>query len=195
MATKVGCIALVVMLTVTCGDRTLGPEDVAYVMVTPANWSPTALGDTMHFSAVATSLHGKEIAVPITWTSEPTDVVGVDADGAGFSRGAGSAQVRASFGEVSGTANVHVVQAIESVVFLTYFGNMVAVGDSIVLYADARDRNAFSVPGVKVSFQSLNPSIATVSLEGWLTGKSAGQVAVVATVAGKTDTAGFVIIP
>ena len=182
------------MLVVTC-DGTVGPEDVAYVMVTPASWSPTALGDTMEFTAVAKSAFGKEIPVPITWTSEPFGVITVREDGTGFSQNTGTALVRASVGDVSGTANVQVVQTIESVVILTYFGNTIAVGDSMLLYVDARDRNAFSVPGATFSLQSLNPGIATVSLEGWIKGKSAGDVAIVALAAGKADTAGFIILP
>lgn len=182
------------MLTVTC-DGTVGPEDVAYVMISPASWSPTALGDTVHFTAIAKSAFGATIDVPITWTSEPFGVVTVHEDGVGFAQNTGTAQIRASAGDVTGTANVHVVQTIASVVILTYFGNQVAVGDSMVLYADALDHNSFSIPGAVFSFQSLNPSIATVSLEGWLKGQSAGEVAVVATAAGKTDTAGFVVIP
>lgn len=182
------------MLTATCGG-TVGPEDVAYVAVSPASWSPTALGDTIRFTAVAKSAFGKAIDVPITWTGEPSGVVTVHEDGAGFSQNTGTALVRATVGDVTGTATVHVVQTIESVVILTYFGNTVAVGDSMVLYADALDRNSFSVPGATFAFQSLNPGIATVSLEGWIKGKSAGEVAIVARAAGKADTAGFVIIP
>ena len=195
MAAKIGAgIALVVMLTATC-DSMVGPEDIAYVMVTPASWSPTALGDTIQFTAVAKSAFGKVIPVPVTWTTEPAGVVSVHEDGVGIAQSPGAAQVHATVGGVMGTGNVHVTQTIESVVILTYFGNQLAVGDSLMLYVDARDRNDFSVPGAKFSIQSLNPSIATVSLEGWIKGKATGEVSIVAMSAGKVDTAGFVIIP
>lgn len=194
MAAKIGCIALVVMLTATC-DTMVGPEDIAYVMVTPATWAPTALGDTIRFTAVAKSAFGAVIPVPVTWTSEPGGVITVQENGVGTAHNTGAAQVHATVGGAMGTANVHVSQTIESVVILTYFGNQVAVGDSMVLYADALDHNSFSVPGATFSFQSLNPGIATVSLEGWIKGKSAGEVSIVAMAAGKADTAGFVITP
>lgn len=194
MAAKIGCIALVLMLTVTCGGP-VGPEDVAYLIVTPASSSPTALGDTIQFQAVGRSAFGKVIPVPVTWTSEPFGVIAVQENGVGIVQNTGTAQVHATVGGAMGTATVHVSQTIESVVILTYFGNQVAVGDSMMLYTDALDRNSFSVPGATFSFQSLNPSIATVSLEGWLKGKSAGEVSIVAMSAGKADTAGFVIIP
>ena len=194
MAAKISCIALVMMLTVTCGGP-VGPEDVAYFIVTPASSSPTALGDTIQFQAVGRSAFGTVIPVPVTWTSEPFGVITLQENGVGITQTTGTAQVHASIGGVMGTATVHVSQTIESVILLTYFGNQVAVGDSMALYADALDRNAFSVPGATFSFQSLNPSIATVSLEGWIKGKSAGEVSIVAMAAGKADTAGFVITP
>jgi hypothetical protein len=194
LAAKIGCIALVVMLTATC-DSMVGPESVAYVAVTPASWSPTALGDTIQFIAVAKSAFGKVIPVPVTWTTEPFGVMTVQENGVAIAHNTGTAQVHATIGGVMGTATVHVSQTIESVVILTYFGNQIAVGDSTLLYVDARDRNSFSVPGANFSIKSLDPSIATVSLEGWIKGKSAGEVSIVAMAAGKTDTAGFVIIP
>ena len=194
MATKVGCIALAAMLVLSC-ESPSGPEDVAFVMVTPASWSPTALGDTVQFIAIGKSAFGKEIPVSVTWSSEPSGVITVREDGVGFARSTGTAQVRATFGGVMGTANVHVVQTIESVVILTYFGNQITVGDSMMLYVDALDRNSFSVPGTTFSVQSLDPSIATVSLDGWIKGKAPGEVAIVAMAGGKADTAGFLVIP
>jgi len=119
----------------------------------------------------------------------------VHEDGAGFAQNTGTAQVRATYGSTLAIANVTVTQTIESVVILTYFGNTIAVGDSMLLYVDARDHNSFSVPGATFSLQSLDPSIATVSLEGWIKGKSAGEVSIVAMAAGKADTAGFIIVP
>lgn len=111
-------------------------------------------------------------------------------DGSAVAHEAGVAQVRATIGGVTATAAVHVVQTIESVEILTYFGNTIpAVGDSIWLYVDARDRNHFSVPGATFTLQSLNPSVATITLTGWVKGLSAGEASIVALAAGKADTA------
>jgi hypothetical protein len=183
------------MLVASC-DTQVGPQDVAYVQISPASWSPTALGDTIHFSALARTAFGRTLpSADVIWSSVPSGVVTVDADGVGVAQTTGTAQVRAQYGNVIGTANVHVSQTIESVVILTYFGNTLAVGDSMLLYVDARDRNGFSVPGAAFSLESLDPSIATVSLEGWIKGQKAGEVGIVAMAAGKADPAGFIVTP
>ena len=178
------------MTSTTC-DSPAGPPHVASVQVTPAAWNPTALGDTVRFTALARTRLLRPIPdLPITWSSDAPDVVFVGEDGSAVAHEAGVAQVRATIDGVTATAAVHVVQTIESVEILTYFGNTIsAVGDSIWLYVDARDRNAFSVPGATFTLQSLNPSVATITLTGWVKGLSAGEASIVALAAGKADTA------
>jgi hypothetical protein len=78
---------------------------------------------------------------------------------------------------------------------LTYFGNTVAAGDSLRLYIDARDRNAYSVPGTTFGLQSLNPGIATITLGGWVKGVSPGEANIIAMAAGKADTAPVIVHP
>ena len=117
-------------------------------------------------------------------------------DGSAVAHESGVAQVRATIDGVTATAAVRVVQIIESVEILTYFGNTIpTVGDSIWLYVDARDRNAFSVPGATFTLQSLNPSIATITLTGWIKGVSPGTADIVAMAAGRADTAPVQVHP
>jgi hypothetical protein len=160
------------------------------MQVTPRTWNPTALGDTVRFTAVAqTGLHREMPGLPVTWSSDAPAIVFVGTDGSAVAHESGSTQVHATVGEVTGSATVTVVQIIESVEILTYFGNTVAAGDSLWLYIDARDRNAFSVPGTTFTLQSLNPSVATITLTGWVKGVSTGEASIVAMAAGKADTA------
>lgn len=120
----------------------------------------------------------------------------VGEDGSAVAHQGGVAQVRATIDGVTATAAVSVVQVIESVEILTYFGNTIpAVGDSIRLYVDARDRNAFSVPGATFTLQSLTPSIATITLTGWIKGVSPGTADIVALAAGRADTAPVQVHP
>lgn len=184
-----------VVMSTTC-DSPAGPEDVAFVEVTPATWSPTALGDTTRFTAVAKTALGRTIpGLTFTWSSDPQGVVGLQDGGLASAHATGSTQVRASIGDVRGTAQVSVSQTVESVVILTYFGNTLsALGDSTQLYVDARDRNSFSVPGTIYTLQSLNPTVATVTLEGWVKAVSPGVANIVAMAAGKADTAPFLVI-
>ena len=174
---------------VSC-DGPADPAHVAYVQVSPGTWDPTALGDTVQFTAVAQSgLHRTIPDLPVTWSSDAPSIVFVGTDGSAVANEDGIAQVRATIDGVTGTAAVSVVQRIESVEILTYFGNTVAVGDSIWLYVDARDRNFHSVPGATFMLQSLNPSLATITPSGWVRGVGTGEANIVATAAGKADTA------
>jgi len=173
-----------------------GPEDLATVQVVPATWSPTALGDTTRFIAVGKTARGTTIpSLHVSWSTDGSGVVAVNADGVAIAARDGSGQVRATIGGFIGIGNVHVVQTIESVVILTYFGNVVAVGDSIRLYVDALDRNLNSVPGTIFTLQSLDQAQATVTLDGWIKGLSAGEAHIVAMAAGKADTATFQVMP
>jgi len=177
-------------VTSTTCDSPAGPGDVAFVHVTPGTWNPTALGDTVRFTALAQSGLRRPIPdLPVTWSSDAAGVVFVGDDGIAVAHESGVAQVRATIDGVIGTATVSVVQIIESVEILTYFGNTVAAGDSIWLYVDARDRNAFSVPGATFTLQSLNTGVANITLTGWVKGVSPGEASIVAMAAGKADTA------
>jgi hypothetical protein len=192
LATKVirlTLLAAAVVTSTTC-DSASGPAHVALVQVTPGSWNPTALGDTVRFTAAAkTNLRTTIPDLPITWSSDAPGVVFVGEDGSAVAHESGTARIRATIDEVTGSATVTVVQTIASVEILTYFGNTVAAGDSIWLYVDARDRNAYSVPGARFTLLSLKPSVATITLEGWVKGVSPGEASIVAMAAGKADTA------
>ena len=190
-------LLLAAVVTSTTCDSPAGPAHVALVQVTPGTWNPTALGDTVRFTAVAqTRLRTTIPGLPITWSSDAPGVVFVGDDGSAVAHEGGVAQVRATIDGVTGTASVSVVQIIESVEILTYFGNTIPVlGDSLWLYVDARDRNHFSVPGTTFTLLSLHPSVAIITLEGWVKGVSPGVADIVALAAGKADTAPVLVAP
>jgi hypothetical protein len=166
------------------------------VQITPGTWNPTALGDTVRFTALAQSGLRRPIPNrPVTWSSDAPGIVFVGADGVAVANQSGVGQVHATIDGVTGTAAVSVVQIIESVEILTYFGNTIAAGDSIWLYVDARDRNAFSVPGATFTKESLNRSVATVTVTGWVKGVTPGTADIVAMAAGKADTAPVQVHP
>ena len=193
-------MAAAVVTSSTCDNPggPLGTPQVAFVQVTPGSWSPTALHDTTRFTAVAKSGLRRTIPnLPVTWSSEPSGIVSVANDGSALAIDVGTATVVATIDGVSSTASVNVVQIIEFVEILSYFGNTIsALGDSLYLYVDARDRNQHSVVGTRFTLQSLNPSVATVTLEGFVKAVSPGSADIVAMAAGKADTAPVhVVIP
>jgi hypothetical protein len=146
----------------------------------------------MRFSAVAKSLGGlPALTQPtFTWSSDPIGLVFVLEDGLAFATRSGSGHIRATADGVSGAAAVSIVQTVESVVIYTYFGNTIhAVGDSTRLIVDALDRNLNSVPGTIFTLQSLNASVAIVTLEGWIKAVGPGSAPIIAMAVGKADTA------
>jgi Regulator of Chromosome Condensation (RCC1) repeat protein len=183
-------IATVVVISTTC-DNPSGPPPVTSVQVTPETWAATALGDTVRFTAVARNAIGRRVFDhPITWRSDPPGVVFVREDGSAFSAGSGLARVIATIDAAADTAQVSVVQTIESVAILIgLYGHLSALGDSIQLPVAAYDHNSYGVAGTTFSFQSLNENVATVSPTGWVTAVSPGVANLVATAAGKADTA------
>ena len=183
-------IATAVVISTTC-DSPSGPG-LESVQVTPATWTATAIGDTARFTAVARNALGVILLFPpsFTWTSDPPGVVFVRENGSAFASGPGQAQVRATANGVTGTAQVTVVQTIETVAILVgLYGRLSALGDSIQLPVAALDHNSYSVAGTTFSFQSLNESVATVSPTGWMKAVSPGVANMVAMAAGKADTA------
>ena len=169
-------------------DTPADPSDVPFVQVTPATWAVTALGDSTRFTGVARTAAGWIRGLTVTWSSAPPGVVFVREDGVAFATGLGSAQVRATIGDITGTAEVSVVQTIESIVILSSGVRLRALGDSVHLFVDARDRNSFSIAGTTFSFQSLDENVATVSPSGSVKAISPGVARIVATAAGKADT-------
>jgi len=182
-------LAVTAAVVAACDDPAT-PKVVLGVRVTPDTWTFTAIGDTTRFTALGKSAIGWDIRGPVTWSSVPPGIVFVREDGTAFAVRPGAAQVRATIGGVTGTAEVSGVQTIEYVlIFTALFGRLSAFGDSILLPVDAFDRNSNPVAGTTFSFQSLNQNIATVSPTGWVKAVSPGTANIVAMAAGKADTA------
>lgn len=188
---RIALIATVVVLSTTC-DSPSAPGAVASVQVTPETWAFTALGDTVRFTVVARDVIGLPVfdKPSIMWRSTPPGVVFIREDGLALATGQGIALVTATVDSVADTAQVSVVQTIESVAILVgLFGRLSALGDSIQLPVAALDRNSYAVAGTIFSFQSLNENVATVSPTGWVKAVSPGVANLVAMAAGKADTA------
>ena len=167
-------LAVAAAVVAACDDPAT-PKVVLGVRVTPDTWTFTAIGDTTRFTALGKSAIGWDIRGPVTWSTVPPGIVFVREDGTAFAVRPGAAQVRATIGGVTGTAEVSGVQTIEYVlIFTALFGRLSALGDSILLPVDAFDRNSNPVAGTTFSFQSLNQNIATVSPTGWVKAVSPG---------------------
>jgi len=187
---RLALLATAAVMGATC-DSPSGPRPVVSVQVTPRTWTFTAIGDTVRFAAVTRDAHALGILrkQSFTWSASAPSVVFMLDDGLALAIGPGVAQVRASTEDsVTGSADVNVVQTIESVIILLFDARLRALGDSLMVYVEARDRNSHRVGGTAFSFRSLNENVVTVTPAGWAKAVSPGVASIVATAVGKADT-------
>ncbi|HWQ27573.1 MAG TPA: Ig-like domain-containing protein, partial [Dehalococcoidia bacterium] len=135
-----------------------------------------ALGDTARLKARALDKKGAEWSgVSFAWGSLDPGVVSVTTDGLARARGSGVGRIVASAAGKSDTAvsvvtpqPVRVVASVEAV-------TLNALGDTVQLSAVAVDANGTPVPGTSLTYQSSNPSVATVDAVGRVIARAVGQ--------------------
>src|SRR5437867_4507868 len=158
---RLALLATAAVMGVAC-DSPSGPRPAVSVQVTPRTWTFTAIGDTARFTAVAKDAHllGILRKQSFTWSASPSGVLFMRDDGLAIAIGPGVAQIRATTeNSVTGSADVSVVQTIESVVILLFDARLRALGDSLIVYVEARDRNSQPVRGTAFSFRSLDENV------------------------------------
>jgi uncharacterized protein YjdB len=164
---------------------------IASVVTTPASASLVS-GNSVQLSAQARDSAGAVISgVSFTWSSSNTAAATVSATGNVTGVGAGTAQIRASAGGLSGTTNVTVTPAAPVIASVLVTPSSVSVesGSSVQLTAQARDANGIPISGVTYSWSSNNTQVATVSGSGNVSGVSAGIAMISATAGGHTGAA------
>jgi len=98
----------VLSLAQACTNRDVTAVPLGSVAVQPASAS-LVVGQSLPFSAVVKDDQGNTLAgAPVTWSSDTPTVVSVDSDGTAHALAQGSAVVRATFRDLTGTASVTV---------------------------------------------------------------------------------------
>jgi len=158
------------------------------LVVTPAN-SSVAAGLSRQFVATANYADGSAFDVSRTaiWASSDTEVVimnpnGNDNSGQAAAQAAGSVQVSASFGEMSGTANLTVTAATLTSMLVTPANNSVIAGQSrqytaTGVYSDGSSENLTALVNWASSDNTVaQPNTNMTSNSGLVAGVSAGTV-------------------
>src|SRR3954468_660025 len=87
--------------------------DVAWVGVTPAADTATAIGDTLHLTArVSDKSGGALLGVPISWSSDSAAIASVSEDGTVIARAPGTTTIIAAVGTRIARAHVTVHQRV-----------------------------------------------------------------------------------
>lgn len=167
---------------------TVSAISLSSVVVTPAN-SSVAAGLSRQFVATANYADGSAFDISRTaiWASSDTEVVimnpnGNDNSGQATAQAAGSAQISASFGEMSGTADLTVTTATLTGMLITPTNNSVIAGQSrqytaTGVYSDGSSENLTALVNWASSDNAVAlPNTNMTSSSGLVAGVSAGTV-------------------
>jgi uncharacterized protein YjdB/alpha-tubulin suppressor-like RCC1 family protein len=175
-----------------------GRADTSTVLVSPLpveSVSVTPSTDSLHpaqsvqLAATLFDSTGAEVTGrAVSWSSSDSAVATVDASGLVTAVAVGAATITATSEGVNGTAAITVLAVPVSDVELTPANPIIVVGATAQLTATPRDSAGGALAGRTVTWTSLDPSIATVSATGLVTGVDVGFIGIVATSEGKADT-------
>src|SRR5688572_23243896 len=177
------------------------PAAVASVTVTPATTSVDS-SKTVQLTAVVRDANGGTLTGrTVTWTSLTPGVATVSASGLVTGVKSGSAKVYALSEGKSDTATITVVTpppppppAAVASVTVTPASVSVETSRTVQLTAVLRDASGNTLTGRAITWTSLNPSVATVSASGLVTGLTVGNASVYALSEGKSDTSAVTVV-
>lgn len=161
------------------------------IVVSPVTATLESLGETVRLTATVHDENGNVMSeVPVTWTTGAPGVATVSSAGVVTAAGNGTATVEAATDAASGTAEVTVEQRPAEVEVTPPVDTLVALGDTTLLTAVAKDANGHPSEGVGFAWSSGDDSVATVDGTGLVTAVGNGAVRVEASaeeVSGSSD--------
>ncbi len=146
-------------------------------------------GSTVQLTAIPEDDRGRTLrGRPVDWVSSDNSRATVNNSGLVTGRGAGVVTIEARISGRVGSARVTVRPAPVATVQVVPDSVDVHVGDTVQLRAVVRDANGNELSGRAVTWSSSNPSRATVSSAGVVTGLDLGMVTITARSEGQSGT-------
>jgi len=191
-------------VTATAGDATetatvtVSAEEpvLTEITVTPTT-ATLAIGETEQFTATALDQFGSAMTgVEIAWTSSDEAIGTIDANGTFTALAAGTADVTATAGNVTGSATVTVEAPAEPVldsIQITPTGATIVIGDTQRFMATARDQDGNVMSGVAVNWTSSDETVGAIDADGIFSALAEGTATVTATVENITATANVTV--
>ena len=130
----------------------------------------------------------RDIRSTARWSSLDSSVVMVSSTGVVTAMNGGTARVVGKVGPSADTVTIVVSVPVAGISVSPESGSL-TVGQQAQLSATTTDALGRPVSGASIAWSSTNPSVATVSAGGVVTGVATGDAMVVASAAGKSDTA------
>jgi hypothetical protein len=149
----------------------------------------TSIGDSLNLSLSVLDSNGNAASCTPTWTSNSPEVATVNNLGRIMAKGAGLALISASCGGAADTARAEVLQQQVHSVAVSEKSFSLALGASKDLFAVAHDARGYAIREIRISWQSTDPSIASVDSTGRVAALAGGRTNIIASAAGKADTA------
>jgi uncharacterized protein YjdB len=184
----------VALLLVGCADQAppTGPQDEADIVqlrVWPQD--PTVqMGDSIDFVAFGLTALGDTTLVEVVWSAQNGEL---RSNGKGHGlykpRGRGRDKVKATADTLADSTTVTVTEASVASVEVVPGSAGIDVGSSVQLGATVRDSAGNELTGRTVDWSSSDPSMATVSGSGLVSGVAAGTATITATSEGQSSSA------
>ena len=172
------------------------PPPVASISVEPGSTVLRALGDTVHFTAVARDANGNPLPDrSISWGVDLPGVAEISPAGIATALGNGVATIHASAEDVQGTATLSVAQRVVQIAVSPEDATLLP-GDTITFSAVATDANGRAVPlDGRLSWSSSNTLVVRVDATGQATGISSGTGTITAAMDGVSGSARVTVRP
>ena len=155
-------------------------REASAVVVTPAE-AELQPGDTVRLTAQAEDANGFAIADAVfDWASSDTAVAVVDSTGLVRALWDGDATITAAAGSATGSATVKVGREVAAIT-VTPLDAPLSVGDTVRLSAEVTDAQGVAIPGITISWESSDESVATVDSTGLVRAVGRGGAAITAT--------------
>ncbi len=165
---------------------TIPAAPIASVRLTPAT-VVMELGVTVDLVATVRDIFDRDVVMQLAWTSSASTVAGVSPNGAVTGLGLGSAEIRATLGGVSGTAQVTVLRPTVAGVQVQPDTAVLLEGESLPLTVEVTSSRGEVLTDRTVIWWTQLPGVVTVSATGQLQTVAVGGSWVGAEVEGVRD--------
>lgn len=152
---------------------------IASLTIAPAA-SSIAVGGNATLAVTALSPAGRRIrgGFSVVWQSSDSSIASVDREGRVRTRALGYATIRASIGEATATATVHVTHAPASTIALTPSDTALLKGESLALSASVKDTSGGAIQAPAVAWRSSDAKVASVDNAGHVSALGTGKATI-----------------
>ncbi|MEQ8303545.1 MAG: Ig-like domain-containing protein [Cyclobacteriaceae bacterium] len=175
-------LVLLSFLSSCIGTDFLDDPEVSEVLEISPDRIAVLVGENVQANATYFDQFGVARDVDVNWSTNPTSVAVVD--GSGLLRGvaAGQALLFASFDSLIDTIRVTVVQDANSaaIVDITTPKSSLALGEMITLSSEIKNISGTIISGGAIAWSSSNGAVATVNIDGIVTGVGSGKTIIMA---------------